>query len=86
MKGLHCNIIDREIFFTKLVDSIKKFYDKDLVGHSVGMRNLHVMILSESYEPERFERAKNLSIERAEFLGEVQVQVEIQSVDYLYFL
>lgn len=79
-------VIDREIFFTKLVDSIKEFYDKDLVGHSVGMRNLHVMVLSESYDPGRFERAENLSLERAIFLGEVQVQVEIQSVDYLYFL
>jgi len=79
-------VIDREIFFTKLIEAIKKSYDKDLIGHSVGMRNLHIMILSESYVPERFERAENLSIERAEFLGEVQIQVERESVDYLYFL
>ena len=79
-------VIDREIFFTKLVDSVIQSYDKDLVGHSMGMRNFHVMVLSESYEPERFERAQNLSIERAVFLGEVQAQVEIQSMDYLYFL
>ena len=71
-------VIDRHIFFTKLVDSVIQSYDKDLVGHSMGMRNFHVMVLSESYEPERFERAV--------FLGEVQVQVEIQSMDYLYFL
>jgi len=60
--------------------------DKDLVGHSVGIRNLHVMVLSESYEPERFERAKNLSMERTMFLTEVQVKVETESTHYLYFL
>jgi hypothetical protein len=79
-------VIDREIFFNKLVDSVIESYDKDLVGHSVGMRNLHVMVLSENYEPERFERAQNLSIERAIFLGEVQAKVETESTHYLYFL
>ena len=79
-------VIDRQIFFTKLVDSVKESYDKDYISHSIGMRNLHIMVLSENYEPERFERAENLSIEREIFLGEVQAQVEIQSTDYLYFL
>jgi len=79
-------VIDKEIFFTKLVDSIIESYDKDYVGHSMGIRNLHVMVLSESYDPKRFERADNLSIERAIFLGEVQVKVETESIHYLYFL
>ena len=79
-------VIDREIFFNKLVDSIIESYDKDYVGHSMGIRNLHVMVLSESYDPKRFERADNLSIERVVFLGEVQVRVERESADYLYFL
>ena len=86
MKGSRCEIIDREIFFTKLVDSIRESYDKDLVGHSTGVRNLHIVILGENYEPERFERADNLSIERTIFLGEVQAKVETESNNYIYFL
>ncbi len=86
MADLQCNIIDRKIFFTKLIESVSKFYEKDYVGHSIGLRNLHIMVLSENYKPERFEYARNLSIERVAFLTEVQVQVEEESVNYLYFL
>lgn len=82
----NAQIIDKHIFFTKLVEAVVESYDKDYVGHSMGMRNLHVMILGENYEPERFEKASNLSTERIIFLGEVQTKVEIESVNYLYFL
>jgi hypothetical protein len=44
------------------------------------------MVLSENYEPERFERAKNLSLERVIFLNEVQIIVEADSTNYIYFL
>ena len=79
-------IIDREIFFTKLVESIMESYDRDYAGHSVGIRNLHIMVMSENYEPKRFERAKNLSLERIIFLNEVQIIVEADSTNYIYFL
>ena len=79
-------IIDGEIFFTKLVESIMESYDRDYVGHSIGIRNLHVMVMSENYEPERFEKTLNLSLERIIFLNEVQVKVETESTNYLYFL
>ena len=79
-------VIDRDIFFNKLVDSILESYDKDYVGHFPGVRNLHIVILGENYEPERFEKTSNLSIERAIFLGEVQVKVETESTNYIYFL
>ena len=86
MKGSRCKIIDRHIFFTKLVDSVRESYDRDYVGHSTGIRNLHIMVLSESYESERFENAINLSLERVLFLNEVQIKVETESTNYLYFL
>lgn len=86
MKDSLTNVVDREIFFTKLIKSVSEFYDKDYAGHSTGIKNLHIMVLLENYEPERFKHAQNLSIERKTFLNEIQVKVEIESTNYLYFL
>ncbi len=86
MTDLQCDIIDRQIFFTKLIDSITEFYDKDYYGHSIGLRNFHIMIMVENYEPERFKKAVNLSNERIQFLTEVQMMVNEESNNYIYFL
>jgi hypothetical protein len=82
----NAQVIDKHIFFTKLVEAVTESYDKDYACHSTGIRNLHVMVLMENYESERFEKASNLSAERILFLGEVQVKVETDSINYLYFL
>lgn len=86
MRNSYSNIIDRQIFFTKLVSSISEFYEKDYYGHSMGLRNLHIKIMSENYEPERFKKAVNLSKERVQFLTEVQTMVNEASGNYIYFL
>lgn len=86
MRNFYSNVIDKQIFFTKLVDSISEFYENDYYGYSMGLRNLHISVMSENYEPERFKKAVNLSKERTQFLTEVQAMVNEESSNYIYFL
>ena len=58
-------------FYRSLHQDISKFYDEVWFG-SGNMKEFHLSILKEHYRPSRFHNCGNLSVERDEFLIEIQ--------------
>ncbi len=72
-------LLDKDIFFLRLVDSVSEWYDKHYFADKLeleGKKELHIQMMEDHYNHWRFIACENLHEERKKFLGEVQIIVD----------
>lgn len=68
-------VIRKDIFLITLTRDVSEWYDKWYMGNLKAVKTLHLRILLENYDPDRFRHCDNLHNERIIFLIEVQTIV-----------